>query len=157
MAVFCEGNNTLTTLYNIFWDLENFGGPHILWQSFVREIVPVTLGNFWMTSSDTLKNFQISGTYKNFEGPHILWRAFVREIMLNTSSWAHPDLSRARRKTAPVFFASQWTLKKRILTFGNWNWLRTLENGMESNDLEYKAPSLSCHIEICHVSLHSCS
>ena len=24
MAVFCEGNNTLTTQYNNFWDLEKF-------------------------------------------------------------------------------------------------------------------------------------
>ena len=24
MAVFCEGNNTLTTQYNIFWDLKKF-------------------------------------------------------------------------------------------------------------------------------------
>ena len=24
VAVFCEGNNTLTTQYNIFWDLEYF-------------------------------------------------------------------------------------------------------------------------------------
>ena len=32
----------------------------------MREIIPLILGNFWMTSSDTLKNFEISGTLKNF-------------------------------------------------------------------------------------------
>ena len=32
----------------------------------MREIIPMILGNFWVTSSDTLKNFDISGTYSLF-------------------------------------------------------------------------------------------
>ena len=69
--------------------------------------------------------------------PHILWRSFVWEIMLNTSSWAHPDLSWARRKTAPAFFASvneHWRngyLSLAIETdYGLWKmeWNRTTRN-----------------------------
>ena len=37
VAVFCEGNNTLTTQYNNFWDLKFFGGPHILVAVFCEE------------------------------------------------------------------------------------------------------------------------
>ena len=46
-----------------------FGRPHILWRSFVREIIPCPL------------SITFSGTQKNFGGPHILWRSFVREIL----------------------------------------------------------------------------
>ena len=37
-----------------------------MWQSFVREIIPLLLGNFWMTGSDTLKIFPDFGDLKSF-------------------------------------------------------------------------------------------
>ena len=98
VAVFFVGNNTLTTQYNIFWDLEKFwrathfvavfcegNYPSDAWGERIYHDQIDDLMLWWPNWcpdwSRWPNSISFSRTLKIFWGPHILWRSFVREII----------------------------------------------------------------------------